>query len=86
MKLSHLNLGNPLSRDEQKQIKGGTPVCLVGAYAECFCKSGCSVYVPGDGIHTTAILCGYPDYEHGPCNVINVGGCFSAPGSNACQA
>jgi hypothetical protein len=29
------NLGTPLSRDEQKQIKGGVPQCDAGLYVKC---------------------------------------------------
>jgi hypothetical protein len=40
MKLNHLNLGQALSRDEQKKIKGGTPYCSAGQFVQCECKLG----------------------------------------------
>jgi len=37
MKLDKLNLGKSLSKDEQKQIKGGTDTCNTGQVIHCAC-------------------------------------------------
>jgi len=69
MRLNDLNLGDELSKDEQKNIKGGTPLCGEGYYAQCFCNDGTTILVPGSNpAETTATLCGYPYTGGGACS------------------
>ena len=52
MKFEKLNLGSPLSRDEQKKIKGGENPCPTGKVipdCECFGQLGTMFCILADG-------------------------------------
>jgi hypothetical protein len=57
MKLNNLNLGKALSKDEQKLIKGGAPICPVGPTVKCNCLDGHHICDFGDGVTSSAVIC-----------------------------
>ncbi len=48
MKINRLNLGKVLTREEQKQIKGGELPCALGNFIYCDCN-GRTTCIPSDG-------------------------------------
>jgi len=72
MKISKLNLGRPLTKDQQKQIKGGSGVCTTSEYLKCTCVGG-TYCLLGDGVHDANWICSTfcvthgGGGTHGPC-------------------
>lgn len=77
MSFKNLNLGKPLSKEDQKKIKGGYPLCNAGQWAYCACATGnVCVQVPAQ-FESTGATCqeychkppvaGYPDCYDGGC-------------------
>jgi hypothetical protein len=67
MKISKLNLGQPLTKDQQKQIKGGSGVCSTSQRFRCTCTGNNprTVCISGDGVSDANALCTnycYPDW------------------------
>jgi hypothetical protein len=82
MKLENLNFGRPLSREELKKVKGGTPQCLMGTSARCRCNDGTIMCVPARctdvGCAASGVLCSY-DPLGNPINVCYNHGGLAAP-------
>jgi hypothetical protein len=57
MKLNQLNLGKSLSKEEQKRIKGGYPLCDVGQYAYCACATGNICVLVTGQFESTGAVC-----------------------------
>jgi len=59
MKLDKLNLGKALSKDEQKEIRGGdNNVCTLSVQvAYCVCTDGFHFCYASDGVHSSSQLC-----------------------------
>jgi hypothetical protein len=60
MKISKLNLGQPLTKDQQKQIKGGSGVCAAGDKFRCTCSGGSfngTACISGNGVSDANQLC-----------------------------
>jgi len=68
MKLEKLNFGSPLSRDEQKQIKGGSGSCNTGQGIYCQCNLGGATY------------CAFATYDNENMNDICGNYCLNAYG------
>jgi len=58
MKLNSLNLGKPLTREEQKKISGGR-VCPSDTYVFCYCTDGYTEAFQGDGFTDNYAVCFY---------------------------
>ena len=56
MKLNKLNIGVPLSKEEQKTIKGGSPCPIEMPNTICECGNGSNVNI-GDGGNQPILTC-----------------------------
>jgi hypothetical protein len=57
MKIQKLKLGRSLTREQQRQIKGGSGVCKTTEAFRCTCTGYSAVCLYGDGVNDTNTLC-----------------------------
>ncbi|MDF2431250.1 MAG: hypothetical protein JWP44_881 [Mucilaginibacter sp.] len=57
MAMNKSNLGHPLTKEQQKQIKGGSGVCSTTQQFRCTCAGSSAVCLYGNGVSDTNALC-----------------------------